>query len=428
MRVLRVPVLCSILAAVLLTSVPAGIAPSAAAGTAPEHHVSYADWSNRAELSRGVHQGTWVRRGALGLHRPVGTRWYRDPHTDRPARRYEYARWRSPWKRTRFGLTELVASWNASTPGHSWVEIEMRGTTETGQRSTWYVLGRWAAGGRALRRTSADSQSDGIGAVATDTFRTAGGHRLRNWQLRVTLLRPVGGAAQPRVRSVGAMASRVSVDAVDTASRRRSAGRTVLPVPTYSQQKHAGRYEQWGGGGEAWCSPTSTAMVLRYWGSGPKPAEYRWVRPKDDPWVVHAARGSYDYRYDGAGNWPFNTAYAGRYGMHAFVTRLRSLTEAERFIDAGIPLVVSVSFDRDDLPQAGYSTAGHLLVIVGFDRRGNVVVNDPASHLEPRNDQVRVHYNRKNFENAWLPHSGGLTYVIHPRSVPLPPAPRQANW
>ncbi len=68
------------------------------------------------------------------------------------------------------------------------------------------------------------------------------------------------------------------------------------------------------------------------------------------------------------------------------------------------------------------------MVIVGFTIDGDVVVNDPASHLIKSNDEVRTVYNRQAFENAWVPHSGGIVYVIHPTSLPLPPHPAQANW
>ncbi|MEJ7690359.1 MAG: hypothetical protein WKF76_07980 [Nocardioidaceae bacterium] len=54
------------------------------------------------------------------------------------------------------------------------------------------------------------------------------------------------------------------------------------------------------------------------------------------------------------------------------------------------------------------------MVIVGFTQNGDVVVNDPASHLIASNDQVRTVYDRTEFENVWVPHSGGITYVIHP--------------
>ena len=114
--------------------------------------------------------------------------------------------------------------------------------------------------------------------------------------------------------------------------------------------------------------------------------------------------------------------------MTAFVTRLRSLTEAEQFIKAGIPLVVGVSFGEEELAGAGYGTQGHLLTIVGFTESGDVVSNDPASHAIASNAEVRTTYDREQFENAWMAVSGGVTYVIHPPDEPLPPRPDEPNW
>ena len=71
------------------------------------------------------------------------------------------------------------------------------------------------------------------------------------------------------------------------------------------------------------------------------------------------------------------------------------------------------------------SSNGHLVVIVGFTESGDVVVNDPAAHTAAG---VRHVYDRTQFENAWLPTSGGLVYVIHDDAHPLPPAPAQRNW
>ena len=58
-------------------------------------------------------------------------------------------------------------------------------------------------------------------------------------------------------------------------------------------------------GGEVWCSPTSTSMVLAYWAGDTGPCE---------PRVRAAVEGVYDWVYDGHGNWPFNTAYAATAG------------------------------------------------------------------------------------------------------------------
>ncbi|MEU4290541.1 peptidase C39 family protein [Kribbella sp. NPDC026596] len=411
----------------------AGSLPTEAVKAAPPRQIAYRTWTSTSDFLTGALSGTTVTDGALRFGTSAGTTLYVDPFGDGTAKSYEQTSWVSPQVSTGFGLTELVASWNATTPPGTWVEVSMAGTTNAGAATKWYVLGRWSGGDDTaagdIHRTSVPSQGDANGSVAVDTF-VASGAWLDRWQLKVTLYRLSGTTQSPAVRSVGAMASRLPDDKKVAASPLGGAEGVALDVPTYSQETHLGHYPQWDGGGEAWCSAASTAMVLDYYGAGPTPAETAWVDPSDaDPQVDHSARSVFDYSYDGAGNWPFNTAYAGSRGVDGFITRLRSLTEAEQFIKAGIPLVASLSFKKGDLPGAGYGTNGHLMVIVGFDQAGNVVVNDPASHLIPSNGQVRTTYDRTAFENAWVPHSGGLVYVIHPEGMPLPaPSDPQHNW
>jgi len=408
--------------------------PSDAVKIAPPRQIAYRTWTSTTDFLAGAQYGTAVADGALTFGTSTGTTSYVDPFGDGTAKSYDQTSWISPQVSTGFGLTELVASWNATTPPGTWVEVSVAGQTDLGTTTKWYVLGRWAGGDDTaagdIHRTSVPSQGDADGSVAVDTFTAASGHWLDRWQLKVTLYRLSGTTQSPVIRSVGAMASRLPDDKKVAASPLGGAEGVVLDVPTYSQETHLGHYPQWDGGGEAWCSATSTAMVLDYYGAGPTADETAWVDRSDaDPQVDQSARSVFDYSYDGAGNWPFNTAYAGGRGVDGFITRLRSLTEAEQFIKAGIPLVASLSFKKGDLPGAGYGTNGHLMVIVGFDESGNVVVNDPASHLIPSNGEVRTTYDRTAFENAWVPHSGGLVYVIHPEGMPLPPPPGpQANW
>src|SRR5262249_1818873 len=121
----------------------------------------------------------------------------------------------------------------------------------------------------------------------------------------------------------------------------------------------------------------------------------------------------------------------------ALVTRLHSLDEVERFIKAGIPVVTSQSFLESELDGAGYGTAGHLFVVVGFTANGDVIVNDPASSS---NDAVRNVYKRSQFEPVWLrtnrPRadgsvaggSGGIAYLIKPWWKPWPSVPGSTNW
>ncbi|MEV0283382.1 MULTISPECIES: peptidase C39 family protein [unclassified Kribbella] len=415
---------------VVLTS---GTLPSEAAKVPQLRDIAYHTWTSTDDFLAGAHSGTTVADGTLTFGTPDGSTSYVDPFGDGAAKSYDRTTWTSPVVTPGFGLTELIASWNATTPPGTWVEVAMSGRTDLGTSTKWYVLGRWSSGDDTaagdIHRTSVPSQGDTNGSVAVDTFVAAKDRSLDRWQLKVSLYRLAGTTQTPSVRSVGAVASRLPDAKKVAVSPLGGAEGIVLDVPTYSQETHIGHYPQWDGGGEAWCSATSTAMVLDHFGAGPTDEETAWVDPDDaDPQVDHAARSVFDYAYDGAGNWPFNTAYAGTRGIDGFVTRLRSLTEAEQFIKAGIPLVASLSFKKGDLPGAGYGTNGHLMVIVGFDANGNVVVNDPASHLIPSNDEVRTTYDRAAFENAWVPHSGGLVYVIHPAGMPLPPAGPQANW
>lgn len=407
--------------------------PSEAAKQPQQRDIAYETWTSTSDFLSGTRSGTTVADDALTFGTATGTTSYVDPFGDGTAKSYDQTSWTSPRVPTSFGLTELIASWNATTPPGTWVEVSMAGRTDLGTTTKWYVLGRWSSGDDTaagdIHRTSVPSQGDTNGSVAVDTFVAATGRTLDSWQLKVTLYRLSGTTQSPVVRSIGAMASRLPDEKKVPASPLGGAEGQVLDVPTYSQETHIGHYPQWDGGGEAWCSATSTAMVLDYYGAGPTAAETAWVDPTDaDPQVDHSARSVFDYAYDGAGNWPFNTAYAGTHGLDTFVTRLRSLTEAEQFIKAGIPLIASLSFKKGDLPGAGYGTNGHLMVIVGFDAAGNVVVNDPASHLIASNQQVRTTYDREAFENAWVPHSGGLVYVLHPTIKQLPPTGTQPNW
>ncbi|MEV4071606.1 C39 family peptidase [Nonomuraea fuscirosea] len=204
-------------------------------------------------------------------------------------------------------------------------------------------------------------------------------------------------------------------------------GAVELVVPRRSQHTHAGHHPHFDGGGANWCAPASTAMVLEFWGRGPSPGELAWVGDGDPaPGVDHAAAGTYDVSYQGTGNWAFNVAYAGRYGLSGFVTRLRSAAELERFVRAGIPVITSQSFKSHELPGSCYTTSGHIMVVTGFTAEGDVIVNDPAA---PRDSEVRRVYPRAAFEHVWLRSSGsgGIVYVVHPPEFPLPPC-TNGNW
>jgi hypothetical protein len=406
-------------AAIVVGSVPAAAKSSTGAPSA-----SFA----RFVLSDGTHTGTAAGSAGLTLSGTLATGTYTDPFpTGSPHDvAYESGEWVSPPFTAPFDFDELVASWNAATPNGTWIKTEMQ-ATGSGRTTKWYTLGIWASGDGTIHRTSVPAQGNADGFVAIDTFiRSKKAAPLRSYQLRVTLYRIAGSSLTPSVRFIGAMTSAASNYAIPSAFGGVA---SELAVPTLSQEVHRGEFPEYDGGGEAWCSPTSTAMVLGYWGSGPTDAQMdTWPETIGiaDRQVDWAARYVYDWNYQGAGNWPDNTAYAASFaGMSGFVTRLRSLAEAELFINAGIPLVASIN---GKLPGFLFKkTSGHLLVIRGFTSSGDVITNDPAVM---RDEDARVVYGRADFENVWLGGSAGIVYVIYPTGSPLPANVLNAdkNW
>ena len=388
----------AILASALLTPVLAA-APAEAASA---RRIGYTQWDTGAALRTGALDGVRVRAGRVSLVPGV-----------------DAGRWASPWTAAGFALTRLIASWSARTPGDSRLKVEVRGRSGT-RTSSWDTLALWASDDRYLRRTTSSGQSDDLGSVNVDTWVVPGG--VTSYQLRVRLSRAAGQAGSPSVDTIGAVSSLLP-DVSDFPTSRPGVARgVVLDVPRYSQMIHRGQNPEFGGGGEAWCSPTSLSMLLGYYGRLPGPRSYAWVkRSYADRWVNQVARMTYDYRYRGTGNWPFNTAAAATRLPDTFVTRLTDLRMAESFLRAGIPLAVSIRFSRGGLTGAPISaTAGHLVVLAGLTATGDPIVMDPAA---PTDATVRRTYDRAQFERAWLGGSGGTAYVVRDAAHPLPARP-----
>jgi hypothetical protein len=343
---------------------------------------------------------------------------------------YDSGTWTSGVTNLSFPFNELVSSWNAHTPDGTWIQVEVQPQINDGHWAKWYVLGRWSSSDSAFHRTSVGGQGDADGFVSIDTF-FAKDHPAIAYRLRATLYRKVGVAEGPTLTRLSAIAMNLTNQKMNFPSKTTMTSATAvdLGVPKYSQEIHHGDFPQYDNGGEAWCSPTSTSMVVSYWSGvtgtnyNPTPAEYQWVLDglKDpnhnDPWVDFTARAVFDYHYDGAGNWPFNAAYAASRGLVGDVTALHNLTEAEAFIKDRIPLVASVAWEPNKLDTAIKSTNGHLMVIGGFTADGNVIAYDPASTDD---GLVRHVYDREQFERAWIPASGGIVYVIRPAGWPTP--------
>jgi hypothetical protein len=306
-----------------------------------------------------------------------------------------------PLVKAGFDFSQAIVSWNADMPAGAWIETQLR--ARIGRRWTsWYSLGVWAADSATVERHSLGPQGDDDGFVAVDTLvLKAQKTPARALQLKLRLF-SASGDPTPVVRTIALVFSTRAGKPAALAPGDPACWDRVLPVPTCSQMVYPD-------GGEVWCSPTSIAMVLAYWRRASGTCE-RWVRA--------AVEGVFDWRYDGHGNWPFNVAYAATQGLESYVARFTSMRQAEPWILAGVPIVVSYAWQEGGLAGAPLpSSGGHLGVLVGFDAAGNPVVNDPAAADD---SLVRRVYDRAEFESLWLEYSGGAVYLIHPPGHPVP--------
>ena len=398
---------------VTVAAVAFGLAGAAPALASQPYHVNFKNFA--LDASDSTRDGTVLNNGSLRLASGgLSSLTYTDQFANYAgdgatgSGMYEYGTWTSAPTTLSFPWNELVSSWNAQTPPGTWIQVEMKPTLDNGHVAKWYILGRWAyRNDMDFHPTSVGGQGDADGYVAIDTF-FAKDHDAVSYRLRVTLFRRAGKSATPTFTRLSAIASNYRNPKGSFPSQSDMNGEVDLGVPGYSQETHHGEFPQYDNGGEAWCSPTSTSMVVAYWDQmfpgndyAPRADEMLWV-PYAEPWVDYTARYVYDYHYNGAGNWPFNTAYAAGRGLVGDVTMLHNLREAEPFIQAHIPLVASVAWNANKLEGSDIkSTNGHLLVIEGFTADGSqVIVNDPAS---PDDASVKHYYDREQFERAWLP-------------------------
>lgn len=306
----------------------------------------------------------------------------------------------SPVYATATPFDTLVPSWEATTPAGTWIELEVR--VRSGEAWTpWFSMGVWASDTGSVARHSVNGQRSGAWGVLTDTLQSQGLAFADAYQYRLTLFTEQPGVS-PLVRGVSVTASDSYRHGTNLGAVGTGSWGWKLEVPARSEMVYEG-------GGEWWCSPASLSMVMAYWAG-------QIGAPELDQPVPVVAAGTYDHAYQGWGNWPFNTAYASAYGLRATVSRFSSIEQVERWIDSGVPVVASIAWDNrygeQTLSGAPLtSSAGHLLVILGFDSSGNVIVNDPAGSDD---SEVRRVYSRDEFARAWFSGSGGIAYLVYP--------------
>lgn len=317
--------------------------------------------------------------------------------------------------RTNFKWSEAIVSWNVSNMDQTWMKVEAQGIWSN-RTSRWFTLADWTGDLAKGQRTSILNQKDSDGEVQTDLLKL--NVSCSELKLRIST-RKVGEGRDPSLKLLTVAFSGSTVPTAEPKPNRTVFGK-IIEVPrlaqgpfeagklNYDPDKVSPSFKTWFGKVKQaqYCSPTCLSMVSSHWAAKLKRTDLAVSVPQ----IVAAV---FDEQYPGTGNWPFNTAFLGSFeGMRSYVTRLSSVSDLEALIAKNIPVICSVSANLlKGKPPGG---DGHLVVLVGFDKDGDPVFNDPG-----KEDQIRRTYKRANFIKAWN-QSKRTVYIVHPESVTLP--------
>ncbi|MDE2237375.1 MAG: C39 family peptidase, partial [Elusimicrobia bacterium] len=273
---------------------------------------------------------------------------------------------------------DLVGSWNAKLPPGGSLELQAR-VRRGADWSKWFSLGRALPG----LWVSAKPQESPWGLVDIDTLRLKDKAQAFQYRFLLTALK----------RPVTLIQAAVTVSNGEAASVPpfRAKAREIKVAPR--SQCQAPRELR-----RDICSPTSLAMALGHWGV--------------ERTAAQLARKVRDSRTGIFGHWAFNVAGAADCGVEGWVARLGGLEELAALIEDGRPVVASLSFGPGKLAGSPLRrTSGHLVLVTGFDKAGDVIVLDPAA---PRARLARRVYARRQFHAAWMLNKRGLAYVLAP--------------
>ena len=289
-------------------------------------------------------------------------------------------------------FNEALLSWNVDCPPDHGFTVEVR----VGRRADAYWTpflhaGDWGA----LPENLAKLRICDGGKIDIDYFRSD--ERFDRLQFRVRSF------SSSRERHDALHIRRVTLQLSDTSGLPlpylpTDADRSVEPsqsstlaVPFRSQRDESSEIAS------RICSPTSVAMVLDFHGVRAPTAE--------------VARRLFDVEHDIYGNWPRAVQGAYTFGVPGYLARFSDWGEVEELVARGLPIVISIAAKEGQLSGAPYrSTNGHLLVLRGFDKHGDVLVCDPAAG--DANQGVTT-YKRDELTTVWM-RRGGTSYVFLP--------------
>ena len=271
----------------------------------------------------------------------------------------------------------LSANFRTATDGCLLLEVQVQvGNTW----SDFYKLGLLSG----KFKTSFPAQKDAFGKVDTDELVLAQPAQAYRYRLKFY------GDAELLLLAAAGVRSPFTYD--ERSAARLPAGSNIQQVIPLSQMEQDTPHKR------RICSPSSLYMALNALG---------YVVP-----LQQILPRVFDQTADVYGNWLFNVAAAAEFGAEAFFRRFSSLAELEEFVTADSFVIASISFKKDELPDAPLEkTPGHLVLIRGY-KEGKILVADPAA---PTQATVLREYDAKAFARAWLCNKQGASYVVrHP--------------
>jgi hypothetical protein len=291
-----------------------------------------------------------------------------------------------------FSIREIIPSWNVETPPGCGILVELRLSREGEHWSPWLSIGNWghhAIGGKGEKKNEWGEVKVDYVTVKRDAAFA---------QFRLTLWTK-DDTKSPLARLVTLALSDQEGD-LDIPLRKPlsshfSPGPLNLKVPYRSQRR-----EDPSIAGDI-CSTTSVSMVMEYWG------------------VKRTTQAMANIIYEPEtklyGIWWRAVQAASQFGLTGWVRYFRNWEEVYGELTAGHPVIACISFDEGALSGSPTSCSeGHVIVVRGFDGKGNPLCNDPAG-IDER-DGVIV-YNREELARAWFD-KGGVGYLILPRGTP----------
>jgi hypothetical protein len=301
----------------------------------------------------------------------------------------------SPEITARIDFDQLVTSWNAEMPEDALLKIEVQAIYPE-DTTGYYAFGLWSGDPQRHPRQGVAEQKDASGNVATDTLVLV--RPCRRFRLRLT----ISGA--PRLKFLGVCLANTKATPPTLAPNRAAWGQ-LIEVPERSQMVYTN--------GSVLCSPTTLCMLMAFWAKA-------LARPELELSVPEIEAGVYDPNWQGTGNWSFNMAFAGSYsGLRAYVSRFSDVSELEDWIAKGLPVGLSLCYNR--LRGKAGPPSGHLVVCVGFTETGDVIINDPGTRLN-----VRKTFLRANLTNAWA-YSHNTVYLVYSETATVP-LDRFGHW